>query len=107
MTLAMPRAERSRPRGKAAEGEDEHEPAAVGVGTPAGGSAEDGEEERDAQDADGEGCCVPVVRSLRVSPLHLAVGREHGVDDDAGDGDVEPDGEGPAGEFAVGGGSDR
>ncbi len=28
---------------------------------------------------------------------------QHGVDDDAGDGDVEPDGKGPAGEASMGG----
>src|ERR1700728_348187 len=48
---------------------------------------------------------VPVVRSCRVSRCigdetvraESAVGCEHGVDDDSADGDVEPDGEGPAG----------
>lgn len=94
--------------GDAAEGEDEGQPASVGLGAVRGVAPEEksdrggagGTERKDAEAGTEEGTGVGLHVWRRT---FLAVGGEHGVDDDAAYGHIEPDGIGVAGESLVGG----
>ena len=103
--------------GEAAHGEHQREPAQVCVGTLTGDAAECDEDECGCDDsgAEDEKAGTEELAGVWLHRAMLGAGDSsrvmkdlglvdqglHGVDDDSGDGDIKPDGEGVAREFFV------